>query len=484
MRFKHLFLAVVTTAVAAESPLQAQRTTGTLAERMNRLLDEPPFDRGLWGVAIADPRGRIVYERNSGRLFVPASSTKVIVSAAALWMLPEDYRFRTTVYAAGPVRDGVLEGDLVLYGRGDPTLSRRFARGGPGPLEQLAESLAIRGITRITGDVVGDASWFDSNTTHSDWESGDLAWSFAAPVAALGYNDNAVQVRVTPTQPGSPPTIDVFPEFGGLMLANRARTVSRDSSRRFDFRRLVGTNIIQADGDVPADTRPRTESLAVPDGALYAAEAFRRRLEARGISVGGRVRSHYDPYTSASLTAAVLAERRSPPIDSIIVPILESSNNWYAEMLLKTLGREILGRGTWEAGLEVERAWLRDSLRIDTSMVYLSDASGLSHHDLVAPRAFLTILQRMKNHRRWDAFRNALPESGERGTLRSRFRRGALAGRVRAKTGSIGNVNTLNGYIEDADGSVWTFSIQINNHAGRSRDAIDRIDAVVAAIPR
>lgn len=470
--------------MAAGPGLQAQRSTGALAERMNRLLDEPPFDRGLWGVAIADPRGRIVYERNSGRLFVPASSTKVIVAAAALWMLPEDYRFRTTVYGTGPIRNGVLEGDLVLYGRGDPTLSRRFARGGPGPLEQLADSLAQRGITRVSGDLVGDASWFDSTTTHSDWESGDLAWAYAAPVAALGYNDNSVQVRVTPTQSGSPPTIDVWPDYGGLLLANRARTVSRDSSRRFDFRRLVGTNIIQADGDVPADTRPRTESLAVPDGALYAAEAFRRALEVRGISIGGRVRSHYDPFTSASASASILAERQSLPIDSVIVPILESSNNWYAEMLLKTLGREILGRGTWEAGLEVEKAWLRDSLRLDTSMIWLSDASGLSHHDLVAPRAFLTILQRMKNHRRWESFRNALPQGGESGTLRSRFTRGALAGRVRAKTGSIGNVNTLNGYIEDADGGVWTFSIQVNNHAGRSRDAIDRIDAVVAAIPR
>lgn len=451
---------------------------------MNRLLDEPPFDRGLWGVAIADPRGRIVYERNGGRLFVPASSTKVVVAAAALWMLPDDYRFRTSVFASGQIRDGVVEGDLVLYGRGDPTLSRRFARGGAGPLEELADSISARGITSVTGDVVGDASWFDSSTTHSDWESGDLAWSYAAPVTALGFNDNAVNVRITPGTAGSPPTIDVYPDFGGLMLANRARTVSRDSARRFDFRRLVGTNIIQADGDIPEDSRPRTESLAVPDGALYTAEAFRRALEARGITVGGRTRSHYDPLSSVSLRGSILAERQSPLLDSVIVPILESSNNWYAEMLLKTLGREVLGRGSWEAGLEVERRWMVDSLRLDTTMIYLSDGSGLSHHDLVAPRAFVEILRRMRNHRRFEAFKNALPEAGESGTLRSRFRRGALTGRVRAKTGSIGNVNTLTGYIEDADGGFWTFSIQINNHAGRSRDAIERIDAVVAAIPR
>ena len=128
MRRKLFILTLFMAAVTAAAPLPAQRGGSSLADRLNRLLDEPPFDRALWGVAIADPRGRIVYERNGGRLFVPASSTKVIVSAAALWMLPADYRFRTSVYAAGSVRDGVVEGDLVLYGRGDPTLSRRFAR--------------------------------------------------------------------------------------------------------------------------------------------------------------------------------------------------------------------------------------------------------------------------------------------------------------------------------------------------------------------
>jgi len=483
MRYKLLALTLL---VTAGRPASAQRIRdATLAERLNAVLDEPPFDRALWGVAIADPRGRIVYERNGGRLFVPASNTKVVVVAASLWMLPRDFRFRTSVYAAGSLQNGVIAGDLVVYGRGDPSLSRRFTRGGPDPFEQMADSLRAIGVTSVAGDIVGDASWFDSTTVHPDWESGDLAWSYASPVTALGFNDNAVEVRIRPSAPGTQPILDVYPDFGGLMLANRARTVGADSARTFDFRRLIGTNIVQADGDIPADARPRTELLAVPDGALYAAEAFRRALMARGIEIAGRARSVYDSTTFANVRmGAPILERISPPLDSVIVPILESSNNWYAEMLLKTLGREILGRGSWEAGLQVERRWIVDSLRMDSTMIYLSDASGLSHHDLVAPRAFVEILRRMRTHPRFEAFRNALPEGGESGTLRNRFRRGALTGRVRAKTGSIGNVNTLTGYVEDADGGMWTFAIQINNHAGRSSAAIERIDAVVAAIPR
>ncbi len=484
MRRMRTLLLLVLTAASASGPLVAQARPASLAARFDRLLDGPPFDRALWGVAIADARGRIVYERNGGRLFVPASNVKVVVSAAALWLLPADYRFRTSVYAAGPLADSVIRGDLVLYGRGDPTLSGRFARSRTRPLEDLADSLRARGIRRVEGDVVGDASWFDSLTVHPDWEGGDLVWGFAAPVSALGFSDNAVDVRITPAGMGARPLLEVDPDFGTLLLANHARTVPRDSARRFDLRRVVGTNVVAADGDVPADARPRTESLAVPDGALYTAEAFRRALEARGISVAGRARSLYDPGVYATLRRdAPLAERRSPPLDSVLVPILESSNNWYAEMLLKTIGRELTGSGSWDSALAVERRWLADSVRVDTTMIYLSDASGLSHHDLVAPRAFVQLLRRMQSHPRFEAFRNALPEGGREGTLRTRFRRSAVLGRVTAKTGSIGNVNTLTGYVEK-DGQLWTFSIQLNNHAARSRDAIQRIDEIVEAIVR
>ncbi len=484
MRRQPALLLVALTTLLPAAPLAAQARANSLAARLDRMLDGPPFDRALWGVAIADPSGRIVYERNGSRLFVPASSTKIIVSAAALWLLPADYRFRTSVYAAGPVADGVIRGDLVLYGRGDPTLSGRFARSRTRPLEDLADSLRARGVGHIEGDVVGDASWFDSTTVHPDWEGGDLVWGFAAPVSALGFNDNAVDVRITPTGMGARPLLEVDPDFGALLLANRARTVPRDSARRFDLRRVLGSNVVAADGDVPADARPRTESLAVPDGALYAAEAFRRALEARGITVAGRARSLYDPAAyAAARRDAPLAERRSPPLDSVLVPILETSNNWYAEMLLKTLGRELTGSGSWDSALALERRWLADSVRLDTTMVHLSDASGLSHHDLVSPRAFVQLLRRMRTHPRFEAFRNALPEGGREGTLRTRFRRSAVIGRVTAKTGSIGNVNTLTGYVEK-DGELWAFAIQINNHAARSRDATQRIDEIVEAIVR
>jgi len=464
---------VTTAAAAPASPL---------AQRLARLLDEPPFDRALWGVAIADPSGRLVFERNGDRLFVPASNTKLVVSAVATALLPPDFRYLTSVYSAGTIQDSVLNGDIVLYGRGDPSLSDRFYPDRFWAIAKLADSVRALGVRRIEGAVIGDASYFDSTTIHPSWESYDLSWWYAAPVTALGFNDNSVDFRIAATMPGAAPLITFEPDLGLVQFTNAARTVPVDSPRTMTFRRLPGSNVIRAEGDVPADARPWTEHVSIDDGAAWTAAAFRRALEDAGIIVTGRTRTTYDPRATAEARSlAPLAELRSPPLHDLVEPILRVSHNWYAEMLLKTLGRARTGTGSWDSGLAVERRFLRDSLRVDSTQFSLADGSGLSHWDLVTPRAFVQLLQAMREHPRFENFREALPVSGSSGTLRARYRTNGLAGRVRAKTGSIANVNTLSGYLETASGT-WTFSIQINNHAALNREALKRIDEIVAAI--
>ena len=477
-------LGLILAVALAHAPAQAQaRRGGVLATRLDRLLDEEPFNRALWGVAIADPSGHMVFERNGDRLFVPASNTKLVVAAVAAALLPPDYRFRTSVYGAGPIGDSVLHGDLILYGRGDPTLSARYYPTRLTPFEELADSLRARGVARVEGDLVGDASYFDSVATHPSWEAYDLTWSYAAPVTALGFNDNSVDFDIAPGAAGQPPVISLAPNLGVVQFTNRARTVPADSARTIEFYRQPGTNVVWAEGDVPVDARPWTANVAVVDGPAWAATAFRAVLASRGIAVTGRVRTVYDSTTyAAARRMDPLAEHRSPPLPKVLEPILSMSHNWYAEMLLKTIGREVRGRGSWEAGLDVERRFLIDSLRVDSTMFHLADGSGLSHHNLVAPDAFVRLLRAMRERPAARAFLDALPRGGE-GTLRYRFRRAPLAGRVRAKTGSIGTVNTLSGYLE-TPGGVWTFSIQLNNHTAREREALQRLDAIVAALGR
>jgi D-alanyl-D-alanine carboxypeptidase/D-alanyl-D-alanine-endopeptidase (penicillin-binding protein 4) len=485
-----LTAASVTSPAAGQSPRRARVRSVTppagsrLASRLNRLLDDPPFDRALWGVAIADPSGRIVFERNGDRLFVPASNMKLVVSAVAVALLPPDFQYVTSVYAAGSFVDTVLTGSLVLYGRGDPTLSDRYYPTAFTPFEEMADSLRVRGLTRIVGDIVADASYFDSTAIHPSWENYDLTWWYAAPVTALGFNDNSVNLHITPFLHRLPPSIVVDPDLGVVQITNLARTVPVDSPRTIDFHRRPGTNAIWADGDVPIDARPWTENVAVADGALWTGAGFRRALESRGISVTGRTLATYDPATwAAARTRQPLAEHRSPPLRQIIEPVLTLSHNWYAEMLLKTLGRVRAGVGSWDSGLAVERRFLVDSLRMDSTAFALADGSGLSHWNLMTPRALVELLYAMYVHPHGEALREALPVGGSSGTLRYRYRGNVAMGRVRAKTGSIANVNTLSGYLETPRGA-WTFSIQLNNHMVPGRDALKRIDAIVAELGR
>ncbi len=456
-----------------------------LSRRINCLLDAPPFDRALWGVAIANPRGRIVYERNGGRLFVPASNAKLVVSAVAAALLPPDYRYRTSVYAAGSIEDSTLRGDLVLYGRGDPTLSARYYPSKLSAFDELADSLKARGIARVTGDLVGDASYFDSVTVQPSWQGYDLNWWYAAPVTALAFNDNSVDFLLSPGPVGQPPQITLEPDLGVVQFTNRARTVSPDSEKTIDFFRQPGTNVVWAEGDLPADASPDTEFFAIHDAPAWAVTAFRRSLESRGIAVEGKNRTTFDSSAFAAARAAPpLAEHFSPPLPDILQPILESSQNWFAEMLLKTLGREFGGSGSWTAGLDVERQFLIDSLGVDSASFDLKDASGLSSSNLVAPRAFVQLLAKMREHARAGPFLDALPVSGQSGTLKGRLRGTRTAGRVHAKTGSINRVNSLTGYLELPSGRAWTFSIEINNHTATNREALARIDAIVSELVR
>jgi serine-type D-Ala-D-Ala carboxypeptidase/endopeptidase (penicillin-binding protein 4) len=470
-------------AAAAAAPAPVRR--GSLRRRIDALLDRPPFDRALWGVAIANPAGRIVYERNADRLFVPASVAKILVASAATALLPPDYRYRTTIFAAGPIDGGVLWGDLVLYGRGDPTLSGRADDPAATAFDTMADALRARGIVRVTGNVVGDASYFDSVLVHPTWAGYDLDWWYAAPVTALGYNENSVDFLITPTTPGSPPAISFAPDLGVVRFTNRARTAPADSPRTFAFVRAPGTNDIWTTGDVPVDARPWTEHVSVRDAPAWAATALRRALERHGVAVEGDARTVYDSAAfAAARRGSPLVEHRSAPLAEILRPILESSQNWYADLLLKTLGREFRGVGSFAAGLGVERRFLVDSLGVDSTAFDVVDGSGLSSSDLATPRALVQVLRAMRRRRGSEAFVQALPVGGHSGTLRYRFRDPPLEGRVRAKTGSIDRVNSLAGYLELDGGRTWTFAIQLNHHTAAYREALRRIDAVVAELAR
>jgi D-alanyl-D-alanine carboxypeptidase/D-alanyl-D-alanine-endopeptidase (penicillin-binding protein 4) len=467
----------------------------SLADRLDRRLDGPGLEHLLWGVAVTDLDGHLLYGRNADRLFIPASNTKLVVSIVANTLLGPAFTVPSSAYGSGPVANGVLQGDLVLYGRGDPTFSKRCYDADttrPGvcdtepaaKLRDLAHQLHDRGVRVVAGDVVGDGSYFDPQVIHPGWENYDLGWWYAAPVSGLGFNDNAVDFHeVAGDSVGAAAQLTLTPDIGAFTLENHAEVSARGSRRTFDiFRTGDGLGYL-AIGALPAGSSPRNESAAVVDPNRYAALAFRRELAAVGILVRGQTRSTVDSFTyRAARATPPLAEVQSRPLKDWLFPILSPSQNWFAEMTLKQLGKRFGGAGSWAEGRAVERRFLIDSVGIDSTEFSLQDGSGLATNNFVAPLAFTRLLAFTHKHVNFAAINAGLPQSGKPGTLRDRFAGTPAANAVRAKTGSINGVNALSGFVERPDGSTIVFSVMANHHTLSSARMIAAIDSVIVEL--
>ena len=251
-----------------------------------------------------------------------------------------------------------------------------------------------------------------------------------------------------------------------------------------NFFRKPGTLDIWAEGTVSLSRTPWIESFALPDPSLYAARALELSLQRKGVSVEGGAASTTDSMVYRAVRVNPIVEYRGRPLSDIIFPILNTSQNWFAEMLLKILGREVGDTGSWAKGLDVEKRFLMDSVKVDSTAFALDDGSGLSAGNLVTPHTFVQLLAYMYRHPKRRPFLAALPRAEQRGSLQKRFGATPLEGRVLAKTGSIFRVNTLSGYIERADGRVITFSIQANAHDVPNRQMLAQIDSVVVQLAR
>ncbi len=474
----------VQTGAVAQTPGDPARLPAWLDDRI-----DGPLERAHWGVAVYDlSRDRWVVRHAADRHFVPASNLKLIVTATALARLGPEYRWSTGVYAAGAAGaigpDGVLDGDLVLYGRGDPNLSGRHFDTMTFAFESLADSLAALGLSRVEGDLLADESHWDDEYVRGDWASYDLLWWYAAPVGALGFNDNAIDFAIRPAdRVGQPPVIEGDPSSAFWTLENRATTAAPGTRSTFDLTRAPGTNRVVAYGALPLDAPPRTEYFAVVDPAGWSATVFREVLARRGIQVSGQVRTVSDPGISpiAAGDTVALAAWASPPLSRVVESINGRSQNWHAEQLLKTIGREVSGEGSWSAGFAVERATLAE-LGVDTTAFLLRDASGLSSANLVTPEGLVGLLRAARRAPWGEAWVASLPVAGESGSLRRRFANTVGAGRVRAKTGYIENVYALSGYLTTTDGRELAFSVIVNQTGPGSSRATETIDRLVNAL--
>ncbi len=438
-----------------------------LHAELEYIFNDPEFDTAHWGVAIQSlDNGQYLYLRNEHKGFIPASNMKMFTCAAALAKLTPDFRYTTYLYGGGTVDEGVLDGDLIVRGSGDPSITGRFHDGNIlAVFEMLADSLKERGIYRIAGDIIGDDNFFGDEIMGAGWSWDYQSDYYAAQISALSLNDNCMDIIFTPGDSlGALARYRLEPETDYVQIVNKVTTVAPERARGIYFNRQRGTNNVEITGTLSREVEEKRDWFSVENPTLFAAHVFAETLRAHGITVDGAARDidSLDEYRYDGSEDAVLARYQSPPLHEIVNAVLKVSQNLYAEMVMRTLGATFDERGTAGSSAQVMRDFFAE-IGISTDLG-IADGSGLSRLDMVTPRQVITLLRAMWRHRARDYFYDALPIAGVDGTIGSRMRGTAAAGNVRAKTGFISRARALSGYVTTKDGEHLVFSMIVNNY--------------------
>jgi D-alanyl-D-alanine carboxypeptidase/D-alanyl-D-alanine-endopeptidase (penicillin-binding protein 4) len=467
-----------------------------LGAAIRAFIQAPRFAAATWGIEVADlDTGRVLFAHNAGKYFIPASNAKLFTAAMALQELGPDRRLRTSLYAgAPPGPDGVLAGDLVLYGRGDPALLGPGTAGPfrPDPLEDLARRLEALGVRAVQGDLVGDDSFFAAPPYGPGWEWEDLGAAYGAEPTALTVHRGTVDLWVYPAPgPGRPCFLFAQPGHGLFTFRNGTRTGPAQPVRA---ERLPGEEAIRVTGSLPPGAAPVRLTVSVRDPARFAAQLLGRALARHGIQVRGRIRSaHYRdrPAPPEAAGQVELAGLEGPTVGELVRDLLKRSDNLYAQCLLLQAGAR---PGPWaQAGDTARRgaaalaAWLAKA-GLDPAAAALEDGAGLSRGDLVTPDALVRLLAHMDRQPEGRQFQADLPVAGVDGTLQRRLGGTPAQGNLRAKTGTLRFTRALSGYLTDAGGARLAFALLLNNYrpapgAPPAEADLDTLAALLARWP-
>src|ERR1041385_4952920 len=501
-----------TAAASSRSVIPAADAPGSLDElrsRIEEICRQPALDPGFFAVKIVSlDSGQTIFEQQSNKFVRPASNMKLYTVATAFDRLTPDYHYITSVYARERPEDGKIKGDLIVYGRGDPSISTRFTGDYFKGTDDLADRIVAAGVKRVKGDLVGDESFFNGSPIGSGWEWEDLTWSYGAQVSALSINDNAIDLNIRPgATVGSPVSIVTGPPNASFItIVNRATTSPKGLKSDLQIYRGLGANTLEITGTLPLGDAGFRGGVAIPNPALAFVSLLRDALLKRGVKIDGQLRTVSDRSGSSVLpripagfnspTGTInqipieITSLASPPFATIAAQTLKPSQNQYTELILRTLGRtqpqpniDSRDRSDEELGLGIVRNFLRQA-GIADSDVALDDGSGLSRNDLISANTTVQLLTYMSKHKYFAQFRDALPIAGVDGTLSNRMRGTPAEKNLRAKTGSLSSVASLSGYVTTAAGEHLVFSMMLNNYPDAAlvrRDSIDAIAVLLAS---
>ena len=435
--------------------------------QIDQLIRDYELEHALWGIKIVSiDRNEVFYERNSRVPIVPASNMKIVTAAAALLRLGPDFKYETKLIADGPIVNGRLLGDLVVIGSGDPTISARMQNGDPlAVFRDWADELKRAGIRSIEGSVVGVDAYFDDQRAAEGWPALAYNAPYAAQVAALQFNENVIAVRVKPGRKGRLASVRLYPDTRYIRVRNSVITRSGHANR-FVAYRTENTNTIVLRGRIGTRDSSDVRYLTVHNPAGYFVAVFKETLEKRGIrSKGSRHASREeadllrnDPQRSRE----VLLTYSSPPLRVIVSEMMKTSQNLFAESLAKTISAVEDQTGSFHGAQESVRRIL-SPFGITWQELVMQDGSGLSSYNTVTANLLTQTLLGMAKHQHFQEFYSSFPVAGVDGTLKNRMTGTIAEGRVHAKTGYIGAVRSLSGYVRTADSEQLAFSLITNN---------------------
>jgi D-alanyl-D-alanine carboxypeptidase/D-alanyl-D-alanine-endopeptidase (penicillin-binding protein 4) len=438
--------------------------TPVFAPQLNELLNHHPYLHGaISGVSVRSASsGELIYTYNGDTRLTPASNMKIFTAAAALSTLGKDYTFHTELLTDGSIKRNVLKGNLYVKGKGDPTLL-------PEDFNQFAKELKNKGVKIISGNLVGDDSWYDDVRYSIDVPWSDETAYYGAQISALtaspdhDFDAGTVIVEVTPGEStNQKANITVSPKTDYVQIINETKTVAAEGETDINISRAHGTNVIKIEGTIPINTAIKKEWIAVWEPTKYALDLVKQSLKEQDIKLLGKIKVGTTP-----LNANLLLSHSSTPLSELLVPFMKLSNNSHGEILIKEMGKVFKGKGSWEDGLEVEKVAL-STLGVQTNAMDIRDGSGISHINLVPANEITQLLYHTRQMEWFPSFLSSLPIAGSNekkigGTLRKRMKNISLKGNLKAKTGTLTSVSSLSGFIKTKSGETLVFSIILNH---------------------
>lgn len=434
----------------------------------------------FWSVIVRDSTGKILEGYNFDKLVHPASNLKLLTSAAILDELGDDFTYKTGMYGFGYQEGGTWQGDIIIKGTGDPSISGEYYNEDRFHVfDKFFTAIDTLGIRQINGDLIGNNAYFDQQPYPKGWSWDDLSFYYGVETSALSFNENAVDLTVfADNEVGETPRIQWFPFDTDFVNFINEQVITPSSSEYDEFyRRILGTNTIILRSKVPQNYVEK-ESLSVMNASMFFMDTFKKYLRDGAIALGGRIIIDEQKQDGNEEEYTLLAMHESEPVRDLLKQINKESSNFYTEMMLKTAAAEHYGtQGSTELGLALVKDFAV-SMEMDTTKIELTDGSGMAPATLMTVEDLTKLMVKMQERPDFSAYKSSMSLAGIDGSLQHRFKNTPLYRKIYGKTGFVSGVRALSGYMTAASGKPLIFSIVTNNHSEKT----SYIDAVHESI--